>query len=107
MTIRERLEGEEQRLAAYARRAASSPGRGRRYPDSPHPYRTVFQRDRDKVVHTPAFRRLAYKTQVFLNFEGDTYRTRLTHTLEATQIARTIARALRPNEDLTEAISLA
>ena len=105
MTIRERLEGEEQRLAPYAVRAASS--RGRRYPDSPHPYRTVFQRDRDKVVHTPAFRRLAYKTQVFLNFEGDTYRTRLTHTLEATQIARTIARALRLNEDLTEAISLA
>jgi dGTPase len=106
MSIRERLEKEEdERLAPYAVRSSSS--RGRVYDDIPHPYRTAFQRDRDKVIHTPAFRRLAYKTQVFLNFEGDSYRTRLTHTLEASQIARTIARALRLNEDLTEAITLA
>ena len=106
MSIRERLESlEEGRLAGYAVRSSSS--RGRLYTDNPHPYRTAFQRDRDKVIHTPAFRRLAYKTQVFLNFEGDTYRTRLTHTLEASQIARTIARALHLNEDLAEAITLA
>jgi dGTPase len=106
MSIREHLETEErERLAPYAVRAAES--KGRRHPDSPHPYRTAFQQDRDRVIHTPAFRRLAYKTQVFLNFEGGTYRTRLTHTLEASQIARTIARALGLNEDLTEAVTLA
>lgn len=105
-TIRQHLERVEgQSLASYASRADQS--RGRRYPATEHDYRTAYQRDRDKVIYTPAFRRLQYKTQVFVNFEGDHYRTRLTHTLEATQIARTIARALGANEDLTEAIILA
>lgn len=104
--IRRRIEeGEHARLAPYA--CFSDQTRGRRYPAVEHDYRTAFQRDRDKVIYTPAFRRLQYKTQVFVNFEGDHYRTRLTHTLEGTQIARTIARALAVNEDLVEAISLA
>lgn len=80
--------------------------RGREHPEAPHPLRTDFQRDRDRILHSKAFRRLAHKTQVFLAPEGDHYRVRLTHTLEVTQIARTIARALRLNEDLTEAICL-
>lgn len=104
--IRRRLEADEDaRLAPYASRSQAS--RGRRYPASEPDYRTVYQRDRDKIIYTPAFRRLQYKTQVFVNFEGDHYRTRLTHTIEGSQIARTIARALGANEDLVEAISLA
>lgn len=80
--------------------------RGRRHAEAEHPYRNPFQRDRDRVIHSAHFRRLEYKTQVFLNGEGDNYRTRLTHTLEVTQIARSIARALRLNEDLAEAVAL-
>jgi dGTPase len=96
---------EEGWLAPYAERSAHS--RGRAYPSEPHPYRTEFQKDRDRIIHTTAFRRLQYKTQVFVNYEGDYYRTRLTHTSEAAQIARTIARALGANADLAEAITLA
>ena len=81
--------------------------RGRRVPESPPAWRSEFQRDRDRVIHSSAFRRLEYKTQVFVNHEGDMFRTRLTHSLEVAQVARTIARALRLNEDLTEAIALA
>ncbi|OQA80884.1 MAG: Deoxyguanosinetriphosphate triphosphohydrolase [Lentisphaerae bacterium ADurb.Bin242] len=81
--------------------------RGRRMPEEEHPFRTDFQRDRDRILHSRAFRRLEYKTQVFLNGTGDHYRTRLTHTIEVAAIARTIARSLRLNEDLTETISLA
>ena len=80
---------------------------GRRWPEASGPFRTAYQRDRDRVIHSSAFRRLQYKTQVFINHEGDHYRTRLTHTLEVAQIARTITRALRLNEDLTEAVALA
>lgn len=98
-------EHEEGWLAPYAERSARS--RGRVYPSEPHPYRTEFQKDRDRIIHTTAFRRLQYKTQVFVNYEGDYYRTRLTHTNEAAQIARTIARALGANADLAEAITLA
>ncbi len=92
-------------LAPYALLSRSS--RGRRYPDAEPEYRTAFQRDRDRIVHSEAFRRLEYKTQVFVNDEGDYYRTRLTHTLEVEQIGRTLARALAVNEDLVEAICLA
>jgi dGTPase len=103
---REQLEGiEEQTLAPYASKSSGS--KGRAFPEREHPYRTVFQRDRDRILHTTAFRRLEYKTQVFVNSEGDYYRTRLTHTLEVAQIGRTIARALGANEDLVEAICLA
>src|SRR5579872_7137952 len=95
-SVRSRIEfTENARLAPYASRSANS--RGRRYPSTEHPYRSAYQRDRDKVLYTPAFRRLQYKTQVFVNFEGDHYRTRLTHTIEGSQIARTIARALAVN----------
>ena len=106
MTIRERLEQLEYRLLApYAIKSADS--RGRPIPEPPDPVRTAFQRDRDRIVHSKAFRRLKHKTQVFLDPNEDHYRTRLTHTLEVAQIARTISRALRLNEDLTEAIALA
>jgi len=92
-------------LAPYA--ALSSTSRGRQHQEPEHRFRTAFQRDRDRVIHCTAFRRLEYKTQVFVNHEGDHYRTRLTHSLEAAQIARTMARFLRLNEDLTEAVTLA
>jgi dGTPase len=92
-------------LAPYA--AHEEQGRGRRHPEAAAPYRGEYQRDRDRIVHSTAFRRLVYKTQVFVNHEGDLYRTRLTHSLEVAQIARTVARALRLNETLVEAISLA
>lgn len=95
---------ENENLAPYAARSAAS--RGRVYAEPEHVFRTAFQRDRDRVVHCTAFRRLEYKTQVFVNHEGDHYRTRLTHSLEAAQIARTMARFLRLNEDLTEAVTL-
>ena len=104
-TPRERTERiERETLSPRAVLAADSKGRER---DEPHdPIRTVFQRDRDRIVHAKAFRRLKHKTQVFLSPEGDHYRVRLTHTLDVSQIARTVARALRLNEDLTEAIAL-
>ncbi len=106
MTIRERTEAlERENLSPFAVCAADSRGRAR--PEEPDPVRTAFQRDRDRVLHSKAFRRLKHKTQVFLDPEEDHYRTRLTHTLEVAQIARTIARALRLNEDLTEAVALA
>lgn len=92
-------------LMPYA--AHNRDSRGRRIPEPDHPFRTAFQRDRDRILHSRAFRRLEYKTQVFLNDAGDHYRTRLTHTIEVAAIARTIARSLRLNEDLTETISLA
>ena len=92
-------------LVAYAVSAGNT--RGRRHADSEPAYRSEFQRDRDRIVHSTAFRRLEYKTQVFVNHEGDLFRTRLTHSLEVAQIARAIARALQLNEDLAEAISLA
>lgn len=96
---------EDQNLAPYGIRSMNS--KGRVYPDDEPEYRTAFQRDRDRILHTTAFRRLEYKTQVFINYEGDYYRTRLTHTLEVAQIGRTLARALGANEDLVEAICLA
>src|SRR6516225_5472226 len=106
LRTREDYEKEEfERLAPYAVKSAESLGRV--VPETDHPYRTAFQRDRDRVVHSRAFRRLEYKTQVFVYHEGDHYRTRLTHSLEGAQIARTMARALRLNEDLAEAIVLA
>jgi dGTPase len=95
---------EHERLAPQAAFADRSAGRAR--PIEPDPFRTGFQRDRDRIIHCKAFRRLMHKTQVFLAPEGDHYRTRLTHTLEVAQIARSIARALRLNEDLTEAVAL-
>ena len=93
------------RLAPYAADPART--RGRRHPEPPPQYRSEYQRDRDRIVHCNAFRRLTYKTQVFVNHEGDLYRTRVTHSLEVAQIARTVARALALNETLTEAICLA
>jgi dGTPase len=103
---RERIEAiEAQSLAPYGLKSRDT--RGRAYPESEPSYRTAFQRDRDRILHTTAFRRLEYKTQVFITSEGDYYRTRLTHTLEVAQIGRTVARALGANEDLIEAICLA
>ncbi len=96
---------EREHLAPYAMKSADS--RGRQYSQEEHHYRSAFQRDRESIIYTTAFRRLKYKTQVFVYYEGDAYRTRLTHTLEVVQIARAIARALGANEDLTEAIALA
>lgn len=106
MLTREMLEERERRiLAPYAMKSGDT--RGRAIPEDEHPYRTAFQKDRDRIIHTTAFRRLAYKTQVFVYYEGDHYRTRLTHTIEVAQIGRTMARALGGNEDLVEAICLA
>jgi dGTPase len=96
---------EDQALAPYGMHSRNS--KGRLFPEEEKDYRTRYQRDRDRILHTTAFRRLEYKTQVFINYEGDYYRTRLTHTLEVTQIGRTIARALGANEDLVESICLA
>lgn len=98
-------ETEDKLLAPYATKSKNS--RGRKYPEPEHAYRSPYQRDRDRIIHSVAFRRLEYKTQVFVNHEGDDYRTRLTHSLEVSQIARTIAKALRLNEELTEALALA
>ncbi|MBR0219062.1 MAG: deoxyguanosinetriphosphate triphosphohydrolase [Clostridia bacterium] len=105
MTIREELEAREREyLSPYA--VCSADTRGRERPMAPCPLRTEFQRDRDRILHCKSFRRLKFKTQVFIAPEGDHFRTRLTHTLEVSQVARTIARALKLNEDLTEAIAL-
>jgi dGTPase len=97
-------EREERELAPYAMKSVRS--RGRRYAESEHALRTCYQRDRDRVIHSSSFRRLEYKTQVFVNHEGDNYRTRLTHSLEGAQIGRTVARALGLNEELTECLVL-
>lgn len=105
MTIREQLEEQEAGwLSPYAVRSVDSLGREKEI--EPCPMRTCFQRDRDRIIHCKSFRRLKFKTQVFLSPEGDHYRTRLTHTLEVAQVARTLARSLRLNEDLAEAIAL-
>jgi dGTPase len=105
MSIREKIEAlEKETLSEKA--CLSSQTRGREQPKELHPFRTEFQRDRDRIIHCKSFRRLKHKTQVFLAPFGDHYRTRLTHTLEVSQISRTIAKALRLNEDLTEAIAL-
>ena len=108
MSLRTRADAEQEereRLAPYAEKSADS--RGRLHPEPEHAYRTAFARDRDRIVHARAFRRLEYKTQVFVYHEGDHYRNRLTHTIEGSQIARTLARTLRLNEDLAEAVVLA
>ena len=100
------LEKEEKNsLASYATKSADS--RGRLFSEKEHPYRTAFQRDRDRIIHSTAFRRMEYKTQVFVNHEGDYYRTRLTHSLEASQVARVISKVLGLNGDLVETITLA
>jgi len=105
LTIREELEEIERRvLSPFA--ALSSESKGRMRPEEPCPIRTAFQRDRDRIIHSKSFRRMKHKTQVFLSPTGDHYRTRLTHVIEVSQIARTISKALRLNEDLTEAIAL-
>src|SRR5450432_27083 len=106
--IRTRAETEEMErrtLAPYAQKAADSAGR--EHAEPPHPYRTAYERDRARIIHSRAFRRLEYKTQVFLSGTGDHLRTRLTHSIEVASISRTIARALGLNEDLAEAIALA
>lgn len=106
MLTRKELElREEKLLAPYTMKSKNS--KGRVYREEEHPYRSKYQRDKDRIIYSRAFRRLEYKTQVFVNHEGDHYRTRLTHTLEVAQIAKTIARALCLNEDLVEAVALA
>lgn len=106
MIARAALERKERKwLASYALKSGDS--KGRVHSEREHDFRTAYQRDRDRIVHSTAFRRLEYKTQVFVNHEGDHYRTRLTHTIEMSQIARTIGRALKLNEDLIEAVALA
>src|SRR5262245_24980379 len=105
VTRQELLDAEDRWLAPYGLRSGDS--RGRAHPEPEHAFRLPFQRDRDRIIHSTAFRRLEYKTQVFVNHEGDYYRTRLTHTMEAAQIARTIAKCLRLNEDLAETVALA
>ena len=106
MLTRDELEKrEDSYLASHAMKSMNT--RGRAHPEDEHPYRSVYQRDRDRIIHSTAFRRLEYKTQVFVNHEGDYYRTRLTHSIEVAQIARSISRALCLNEDLSEAIALA
>ncbi|MCA1836640.1 MAG: HD domain-containing protein, partial [Actinobacteria bacterium] len=106
MVRRDRLvrQAEEAGLAPAAARSADSRGRSR--PEAPDEFRTAFERDRDRILHSKAFRRLKHKTQVFINPEGDHYVTRLTHTLQVAQIARALAAALRLNEPLAEAIAL-
>ena len=100
MYTRSQLEAfEDKSLAPYGLRSKNS--RGRIYHEEEAEFRTAFQRDRDRILHTTAFRRLEYKTQVFINYEGDYYRTRLTHTLEVAQIGRSVARALGANEEMT------
>lgn len=105
LTRQKQERSERSKLAVYAMKSSES--KGRVYKEKEHPFRACYQRDRDRIIHSNAFRRLEYKTQVFVNHEGDYYRTRLTHTLEVAQIARSVARALQLNEDLVEAISLA
>ena len=105
MLYREDIEKRENMLLSE-KAVKSSQTRGREVYEEPCRFRTEFQRDRDRIIHSKAFRRLMHKTQVFLSPEGDHYRTRLTHTLEVNQVARTIARSLNLNEDLTEAIAL-
>jgi len=102
--VRKRLEAAEERLSPFA--AKTSTSKGRRIPEAPSPVRTEYQRDRDRILHTKAFRRLKHKTQVFIAPQQDHYVTRMTHTLEVAQVARTIARALNLNEDLAEAAAL-
>ncbi len=103
-TRRDIEEREKRELAPFAMKSAFS--KGRKFQEDEHTYRSIFQRDKDRIIHCTAFRRLEYKTQVFVNHEGDYYRTRLTHTMEVAQISRSIARALNLNEDITEAIAL-
>src|SRR5437667_5202889 len=104
MPIDDWLDREDATLAPYAMRTRRS--KGRKHAEPPHPFRTLYPRDRDRIVHSTAFRRLMHKTQVLVTQASDYHRTRLTHTLEVTQISRTIARQLGLNEDLTEAIAL-
>src|SRR5258708_33667919 len=104
ITRQQREAAEAATLAPYAVKSGQS--RGRRYPEDEDPFRTAFQKDRDRILHTTAFRRLEYKTQVFVNYEGDYYRTRLTHTLEVAQIGCSLAAALGANSDLVETICL-
>src|SRR5438270_13276576 len=102
--VRRRTEEREEQLSRFAARSRESPDRD--YPEEPDPMRTVYQIDRDRIIHSKAFRRLKHKTQVFIAPVGDHYRTRLTHTMEVMQVARSAARFLNLNEDLTEAIAL-